>query len=82
MAHLAPYYAWVLDQARSLEPTRTALVLGAGAEQVEESARAEVGEGFPEKVTAFLPGMAVHGKFKEPCPDCGARKEDFEMVEI
>ena len=34
--------------------------------------RAEVGEGFPEKVTAFRPEMAVHGKFKEPCPVCGA----------
>jgi formamidopyrimidine-DNA glycosylase len=34
--------------------------------------RAEVGDGFPEKVTAFRPGMAVHGRFREPCPDCGA----------
>jgi formamidopyrimidine-DNA glycosylase len=33
--------------------------------------RAEVGEGFPDKVTAFRPGMAVHGRFGEPCPDCG-----------
>ena len=28
-------------------------------------------EGFPEKVTAFRPEMAVHGKFGQPCPDCG-----------
>jgi formamidopyrimidine-DNA glycosylase len=34
--------------------------------------RAEAGEGFPERVTAFRPGMAVHGRFREPCPDCGA----------
>jgi len=34
--------------------------------------RAEAGEGFPEKVTAFRPGMAVHGRFKEPCPVCGS----------
>ena len=27
---------------------------------------------FPEKVTAFREGMAVHGRFKEPCPACGA----------
>jgi formamidopyrimidine-DNA glycosylase len=33
--------------------------------------RAEAGE-FPEKVTAFREGMAVHGRYKEPCPDCGA----------
>jgi formamidopyrimidine-DNA glycosylase len=34
--------------------------------------RAEVGDGFPEKVTAFRDGMAVHGRYKLPCPDCGA----------
>lgn len=33
--------------------------------------REEVGEGFPEKVTAFRPEMAVHGRFQKPCPDCG-----------
>ncbi len=33
--------------------------------------RAEVGEGFPEKVTAFRPEMAVHGKYQQPCPVCG-----------
>ncbi len=35
--------------------------------------REEAGDGFPEKVTAFRPGMAVHGRYREPCPDCGAR---------
>jgi formamidopyrimidine-DNA glycosylase len=34
--------------------------------------REEVGDGFPEKVTAFREQMAVHGRFREPCPDCGA----------
>ncbi|MDH3402694.1 MAG: formamidopyrimidine-DNA glycosylase [Acidobacteriota bacterium] len=34
---------------------------------------AEVGDGFPDKVTAFRPGMAVHGRFGEPCPVCGTR---------
>ena len=33
---------------------------------------AEAGDGFPEKVTAFRPGMAVHGRYGEPCPSCGA----------
>ena len=33
--------------------------------------RAEVGDGFPEKVTAFRPEMAVHGKYQQPCPVCG-----------
>jgi formamidopyrimidine-DNA glycosylase len=32
----------------------------------------ESGEDFPEKVTAFREGMAVHGRFGKPCPDCGA----------
>jgi formamidopyrimidine-DNA glycosylase len=36
-----------------------------------ERLRKEAGEGFPEKVTAFRPEMAVHGKFKQPCPVCG-----------
>lgn len=31
----------------------------------------EAGEDFPEKVTAFREGMAVHGRYTEPCPDCG-----------
>jgi formamidopyrimidine-DNA glycosylase len=35
-----------------------------------ERLRAEVGAGFPEEVTAFRPGMAVHGRFKQPCPVC------------
>jgi formamidopyrimidine-DNA glycosylase len=34
--------------------------------------RVEVKDGFPEKVTAFRPEMAVHGRFKQPCPVCGA----------
>lgn len=34
--------------------------------------RAQAGDGFPEKVTAFHPDMAVHGKFGKPCPVCGA----------
>jgi formamidopyrimidine-DNA glycosylase len=34
--------------------------------------QAETGDGFPEKVTAFRPGMAVHGRFREPCPVCGS----------
>ena len=33
--------------------------------------RAAAGEDFPEKVTAFRDGMAVHGRHDKPCPDCG-----------
>ena len=34
--------------------------------------RADTGAGFPEKVTAFREGMAVHGRYGKPCPVCGA----------
>ena len=37
-----------------------------------ERLRQERGRGFPEKVTAFRPGMAVHGKYGKPCPVCGS----------
>jgi len=35
-------------------------------------AEADRAGGWPEKVTAFHPQMAVHGRFGQPCPDCGA----------
>lgn len=38
-----------------------------------ERLRDEVGDGFPDKVTAFRPEMAVHGKYGQPCPVCGTR---------
>ena len=50
---------------RLFEATRATLV------EWTERLRAEVGAGFPEKVTAFRPGMAVHGRYREPCPTCG-----------
>ena len=37
-----------------------------------ERLRREIGTGFPEKVTAFREGMAVHGRYRQPCPVCGA----------
>jgi formamidopyrimidine-DNA glycosylase len=37
-----------------------------------ERLRAHTGDAFPEEVTAFRPEMAVHGKFRQPCPVCGA----------
>jgi formamidopyrimidine-DNA glycosylase len=33
--------------------------------------REETNDRFPDKVTAFRQGMAVHGRYGEPCPDCG-----------
>ena len=37
-----------------------------------ERLRRETGARFPEHVTAFREGMAVHGRYRQPCPDCGA----------
>ena len=37
-----------------------------------ERLRQQVGEGFPEKVTAFHPEMSVHGRYRQPCRVCGA----------
>jgi len=38
-----------------------------------ERLRRESGDEFPENVTAFRDGMAVHGRYKQPCPHCGAK---------
>lgn len=38
-----------------------------------ERLRAEAGAEFPEKVTAFRPEMAVHGRYQQPCPRCNVR---------
>jgi len=38
----------------------------------EWSARLQSEPGFPERVTAFRPGMAVHGRYRKPCPVCGS----------
>ena len=43
--------------------------------------RAEVGSGFPEKVTAFRDEMAVHGKFGQPCPVCGTAVQRIRYAE-
>ena len=54
------------DEARRLyESTRSTLM------KWIERLRQEAGDAFPEKVTAFREGMAVHGRYGEPCPDCG-----------
>jgi formamidopyrimidine-DNA glycosylase len=54
------------DTARLFEATRG--TLDAWIARLREEAGGE----FPEKVTAFRPGMAVHGRYGQPCPACGA----------
>ena len=43
--------------------------------------RQEVGEDFPNKITAFHEEMAVHGRFGKPCPDCGAPVQRIRYAE-
>lgn len=43
--------------------------------------REEVGDGFPEKVTAFREGMAVHGRYRQPCPVCGTPVQRIRYAE-
>jgi formamidopyrimidine-DNA glycosylase len=52
--------------ARLFDATRAVLL------EFLERMRAETQHGLPEKVTAFRPDMAVHGRYGEPCPVCGA----------
>jgi formamidopyrimidine-DNA glycosylase len=52
--------------ARLYDATRATLVVWI------DQLRRELRGGFPEKVTAFHDAMAVHGRFKQPCPVCGA----------
>jgi formamidopyrimidine-DNA glycosylase len=54
------------EVARLFDATRD--VLRAWTARLQE----ETGDAFPEKVTAFRPGMAVHGRYGQPCPRCGA----------
>ena len=43
--------------------------------------RREIGDAFPEKVTAFRPDMAVHGRFGQPCPVCGTTVQRIAYAE-
>ena len=51
---------------RLFEATRTTLT--AWTDRLQQ----ETGDRFPEKVTAFRAGMAVHGRYGQPCPVCGS----------
>ncbi len=46
-----------------------------------ERLRSETGEGFPAKVTAFREGMAAHGRFRQPCPECGTLIQRIRYAE-
>lgn len=68
-AKLSPF-----QLTRNLTPAETEALFQACRDVLigwTERLRAEAGGGFPEKVTAFRKGMAVHGRFGQPCPVCG-----------
>jgi formamidopyrimidine-DNA glycosylase len=68
---------------RLSEPESARLYEAARAMLTEwtERLRAEAGERFPEKVTAFREGFAVHGRFKLPCPVCGTAVQRIVYAE-
>lgn len=64
-----------LKQTKELDPQEMAALHRAATETLQEwteRLQAEARENFPEKVTAFRPGMAAHGRFGLDCPQCGA----------
>ncbi|HKO16638.1 MAG TPA: DNA-formamidopyrimidine glycosylase family protein [Gemmatimonadaceae bacterium] len=73
-----------LKLTRALTPDETSRLFdatrGTLAEWTERL-RVAAGDGFPEKVTAFRDGMAVHGRFRQPCPVCGAPVQRIRYAE-
>jgi formamidopyrimidine-DNA glycosylase len=68
-ARLSPF-----KLTHALTPAETAALLTASREVLTEwieRLQEEAGGGFPEKITAFHPAMAVHGRYNQPCPVCG-----------
>jgi formamidopyrimidine-DNA glycosylase len=63
------------DMQRLFAATQTTL------SQWIERLRMQVGDRFPDKVTAFRPEMAVHGRYREPCPVCGTRVQRIRYAE-
>lgn len=64
-----------LQRTGNLDRTEIARLHRVAREWLQEFTavlREEVGEGFPERITAFHPAMAAHGKYGEPCPRCGS----------
>ncbi len=69
-ARLSPFL-----QTKHLDEVRTACLYAATRgvlREWTERLRGEVGDGWPVKVTAFRPEMAVHGRYAQPCPVCGS----------
>ena len=73
-----------LAQTRSLVSWEMAQLHEATVSVLEEwieKLRLEVGDGFPTRVTAFRAGMAVHGRYGQPCPSCGTAVQRIRYAE-
>jgi len=82
----------ILHRARLSPLQLTSKLDDAGMARLHDAARAtltewtdrliaETGDKFPEKVTAFRPEMAVHGRYNLPCPDCGSPVQRIRYAE-
>ena len=78
-ARLSPMALTSRLDDEELERLRAATV--AALEDWIARLRAETAGRFPEKVTAFREGMAVHGRFGKPCPDCGTAVQRIVYAE-
>ncbi len=73
-----------MKPCRNLSPEETARLHEATVSVLTEwtsRLAEECGDGFPTRVTAFREGMAVHGRFGQPCPDCGTRVQRVRRAE-
>ena len=73
-----------IAMTQKLSDEEIARLLNAGREILQEwtgRLRKEAGGRFPEKVTAFRDGMAVHGRFGKPCPVCGSPVQRIVFAE-
>src|SRR5262249_45859009 len=68
-ARLSPFR--MTDQLTGAQLARRHPAGQATLTEFTDRIRREVGDGFPEKVTAFRDDLAVHGRFGKPCPTCG-----------
>ncbi len=78
-ARMSPF-----KQAHALSDAEMETLYHACREVLEEwraRLRGEAGETFPAKVTAFHPEMAVHGRYRQPCPVCGAPVQRIQYAE-
>lgn len=78
-AQLSPFKH--AGQLNSDEMARLYAAVGEVLREWIDRLQVETGDKFPEKVTAFRPEMAVHGKYRSPCPVCGAPVQRIVFAE-